>query len=279
MSLLQTNLQMNVLKDGGEDTTGETGRGLGKMVGDDKAAGAHTALDSQSAGRKIKLIVNSDVRYSVALDKLFESMDKVSFGRWSDVIVMRGSASNDSDPFHPETKYGKRGVTYIDLKLSSFDLHGFSGLYHHRHDPRVRAPVYFYIHDTVLVDRKFPRIFDSMASTEEFEARHPPLPSKNHCVFGSGVVDLYGPWYDAPRTKEDGVLIEFGIPPFRNPVMFALKQTLLKKGHDGEKVDLYHTGHPRTGMYFPDFGLTKYSLLSNSGDLTGHVKPIDLQLR
>jgi len=272
MSLLQTNLQMNVLKDGGEDTTGETGGGLGKMVGDGEAAGAHTALDSQSPGGTIKLIVNSDVRYSVALDKLFESMEKVSFGRWNDVIVMRGSASNGSDPFTPETKYGKRGVTYIDLKLSSFDLHGFAGLHHHHNDPSVKANVYFYIHDTVLVSSTFPSIFDSMASTEEFEARHSPLPSKNQCVFGSGVVDAYSWYFDFPKSKTDGFCIENALPPYKNVVNFAKKQTLLEKGIDGTAVDLYGTGLPRQPTYFPSLGITKYSLLDVYGDLTGDVK-------
>merc|ERR1719162_2118440 len=134
---------MNMRKDSPEDTTGETSGGLGQMVGGGRTTGTQIASGSQAAEGKIKLIVNSDVRYSSPLNTLFESMEKVSFDRWKDVVIMRGSASNDSEPFTPETKYGERGVTYIDIKLSSFDLHGFSGLYHHRNDPSVKANVYF----------------------------------------------------------------------------------------------------------------------------------------
>jgi len=236
----------------------------------DGGTGGHIKPNSKLAEGSIKLIVNSDVRYSDPLDTLFESMEKASFQRWNDVVVMRGSASQDTDPFIPDTAYGKKGVTYVDLKLSSFDLHGFSGLWHHHHHPRVEADVYFYIHDTVLVNSTFPSKFNTMAyTTGRNEVRHPPVPFNNICVFGSGVVDLYNGIFDHARTKRDGVSIEAsgGIGQYTKDHT-VLEETEMQPF----QLDLWHTGYPRAVKYFPSFGLTKYMFPGFYGDLTGHVE-------
>jgi len=293
VSLLQTQHQMNVVEDGGEvasagtntDTISEASSTGTQSSTDHKASirsddSIHKLMQNNEEKeqyrrqRSIKLIVNSDVRYSAPLQALFDSLDKVSFNRWNDVIVMRGSASNNSDPFTPDTKYGKLGVKYINLELSSFDYHGLSGLHSHHNDPHVKADVYFYIHDTVLANSTFPRKFDLMASTDKFEARHPPFPFNNICVFGSGVVETYGGQFDAPVTKERGIWIERDEDnEVRNVVTFAKTQTLLEKMiRPGNTVDVYHTGYPRGALYFPSYGITKYGFWGRFGDLTGNIQ-------
>ena len=67
-----------------------------------------------------------------------------------------------------------------------------TGLYHHRNDPRVKADVYFYVHDTTTVADSFPSLFAAMSSCESDEVRHPPPPFANICVFGSGVAGVIG---------------------------------------------------------------------------------------
>jgi len=221
----------------------------------------------------IKLIVNSDVRYSIALETLLQSLEDVSFLRWPDVIVMRGSACEDSEPYKPNTMFGKRGVTYVDLKLSSRDLHGFSGLYHHRNDPLVKAKVYMYIHDTVKANSTFPSMFDSMASIGPDEVRHPPFPFSNICAFGSGVVESYGVQFDKAVTKAAGIQIEFGggSDGVQNVVHFGKTDVVVEDRQQIGQEDPYHTGLLRQALYYPAFGLTKYLLYNREGDLLGHV--------
>lgn len=233
----------------------------------------HSNAVAENLESSIKLIVNSDVRYSTALDTLLQSLEHASFLRWPDVIVMRGSASEDSEPYKPDTMFGKLGVTYVDLKLSSRDLHGFSGLYHHRNDPDVKAKVYMYIHDTVKANSSFPSLFDSMGSVGTDEVRHPPFPFSNICVFGSGVVENYSLQFDKVVSKAGGIQIEFGgrADGVESVAHFAKTDTVTEDRQQIGQEDPYHTGFLREALYYPAFGLTKYLLYNREGDLLGKV--------
>ena len=44
-----------------------------------------------------------------------------------------------------------RNVTVIRMRLNSFDLQGLAALHRHRHDQRVLADTYVYLHDTCKV--------------------------------------------------------------------------------------------------------------------------------
>lgn len=229
---------------------------------------------SRQEKKIIKLVINSDARYSKALEKLFQSLEGVNFERWQDVIVVRGSSPFKA-VYHPNTSYGDLGVTYVDLTWMNYDFHGFAALHSERRNRCVWAHVYFYIHDTCTAGPKFPQVFDSMLKVASNEIVYPGQYQSNICAFGRGLVQVYKGLYEKIMTKRDGITVESGwcwghvCPMF----MYAAKVTIVKaRITTGRKVDLYNTGVNRTETYYEDFGLYKYLLVNKQGDLTGNLR-------
>jgi len=227
---------------------------------------------------RTKLLINSNAHYDIARNKLLASLVNSGFSSFCDVIVVLGGSQADSEPYTPSDEYGKRGVTYIDVKLDSFDYHGFSGLYYHREHPRVKAGRYMFIHDTVLVNKSFPEAFNSFSWVGPDEIYHSPAPFSNICVIGRKVVDSWNSNFDCPLTKAQAVALEFGREQFCNeqlvlPLSFFGKN---KEGREridtGLNIDLYGTGYPRKAIYYPEFSLTKYFLFNRYGDLQGNLQ-------
>lgn len=237
----------------------------------------HEIVEDGEKSRKgdgTKLIINSNAKYDIARKTLFASLLQVGFSRFQDVVVMLGGATSDSEPYAPSDDWGQRGVTYVDIKLDSFDYHGFSGLYHHKDHALVSADRYLFIHDTVVANDSFPEAFDSLSGVTSNELYSPPAPFSNICAFGRGVVEKWKTNFDSPVTKAGAVSLEFGTPSngILPLVTFAEKKTLAAPRVDtGKAVDLYHTGMPRNAIYYPAFKLTKYLLFNKFGDLTGNV--------
>jgi len=236
---------------------------------------------AKGKGDGSKLIINSNAMYDIARNKLIASMLESGFSRFSDVIVILGGSQNDSAPYVPQDEFGKRGAIYLDVKLDSFDYHGFSAMYHHMEHPWTKADRYMFIHDTVIVNKSFPQAFDAISKVGKDEVYHPPAPFSNICVIGSGVVAKWKTNFDYAVNKAQSVSLEFGqgvwtpdehkVEPLLN---FAGKDTAGKERIDTMMdIDLYGTGYPRRAMYYPEFSLTKYFLFNRYGDLPpGPVK-------
>uniref|UniRef100_A0A7S1Q903 Uncharacterized protein n=1 Tax=Alexandrium catenella TaxID=2925 RepID=A0A7S1Q903_ALECA len=220
-----------------------------------------------------KLVVNSHVDYAQAVSKLVESLERVNFTLWGDVVVFRGGAEQNSRP-----QTDARGITYVNLTINSYDFNALSGLYQYRHEPSVCAHSYLYILDTVEFGEYFPQAFDELR-LEPGEQLMSPRPNSNILAFDHGLVGKYGTNFDRAVTKQEAVQIETGalpLPGVHRLEHFAAKVTMTVNREEQGHVDLYHTGHPRTKFYYPSFGIYKYILWDQMGDLggDGEVKPI-----
>jgi len=212
----------------------------------------------------VKLVINTCTSYSVAFDHAMKSLKKIGFRRWRDIVVFRNGAPRDSAPYQDA-----RGITYVNLTMAAFDFGGFSGLYHHRSDPRVCARSYLYLLDTVDFNKTFLTKFKELEQMKPGEVRMSPRPNSNIAAFGHGVLAQFGTNFDRNLTKKEVVDLENGRPEsvIKNPEDFATKTVMLRERAFIGKADPYQTGFLRERYYYPDFGFYKYILFGYWGDV------------
>jgi len=208
-----------------------------------------------------KLIINSHVKYGTALDYLLASLRKYQFPL-AEAVVFRGGAEADSEP-----QVRDDGITYVDLRLNSFDMTAFSGLSKHKDNSLVCAGLYFYIHDSTSIGPCFPQVFGEI-KVEPSEVITPgTVHFSNQCVFGHSIVDSYGDAFDWEIDKNAGFDVESGgcadgpEGQLACPMsIYASKRTLIpERTHIGE-VDVYNTTQPREVEYYRDWDLYKFFL-------------------
>eukprot|EP00931_Biecheleriopsis_adriatica_P097393 TRINITY_DN71175_c0_g1_i1.p1 TRINITY_DN71175_c0_g1~~TRINITY_DN71175_c0_g1_i1.p1 ORF type:complete len:311 (-),score=51.73 TRINITY_DN71175_c0_g1_i1:37-969(-) len=229
-------------------------------------------------GKKdLKVVVNSCVNYK---DKtwpvLQKSMEDAGWTDWDKVILVLGGSTEDR--VWKNVTQGGRGNIVIETKFQNFDLHGLSALWHHKDDPLIHASAYLYLPDTSTVGPEFTKKMVEQGSTGKFEVRRSERPSSNIAVFGDGVVERFGQNFDTSLSKADGALYEFGQWDGTPKLIDAFADTVtMMTGREAGKYedprmykDLYMTGVPRMGFYYPDLDVTKWILLDMVGDLTGN---------
>jgi len=236
-------------------------------------------LDPEQAKTDVqrrKLIINSHVMYADVLDVLLNSLKEVDFQNFNDVVVFVGGSNADSEPY-----IGKDDITFVNMTLNSFDLHGFSGLYKHRLHPRVEADAYMYIHDSVTVGKCFPEVFKNL-ELSTFELITPNVGGdkkdeafSNICAFGKGVVENYGHNFDIPLTKGEGWHVENGESArgVKSILQFGQQHRVTRRIILG-KEDMYKTGHPRVKVWYTEFDIYKYIFWNQQGDILENVRPM-----
>lgn len=233
------------------------------------------SLVQERPGFARKLVVASNVRYGKPLKTLLSSLRRSGFSRFKDVVVVLTGAPADAAPAE-----GPDGATYIHTALDAFEYASLDALYTYRNDSRVRANSYFFLSDTCTVDAEFPAVFDTLAVAPG-ELKLPAAPSSNVALFGSGVLECFGPNFRAtpsPMSKLDSVRLEYqktSSDGREQPLShFATTVTTLPVRTYRGTVDLYGTGAPRAAYAYPYFGVEKYVLLGRDGDIEGHVVPV-----
>lgn len=224
---------------------------------------------------QVKLVVNSNTNYTVPWHTLYRSLLAANFTAFSDTILVLGGSKDDGVYVDDEMN----GITVVATRFESFDLHGFSALYHHKDHPLVSAQVYVYLLDTSTVGMAFPARFASFLTLGFYEYRHPPVPSSNICVFGRGVLERYKTNFDHQLTKLQGLDFELGgeVLGVKSLAEFADNVTQMRaRIEHGEPFDIYRTGHPRYAFWYPDLDVYKYILWGATGDLTGKVQKLEV---
>lgn len=114
----------------------------------------------------------------------------------------------------PTAPFGdSTSITTCDTHPSCPDVTGLNALYEHRDSPLVKAPGYFYIHDTCLVHPGFSLFWDRLKTEFQGTGRtkilstEPPWTS-NIAAFGYGVVGNIGTAFRRNFTKYEAQTLE-----------------------------------------------------------------------
>mmetsp|Transcript_75436 Transcript_75436/g.233333 ORF Transcript_75436/g.233333 Transcript_75436/m.233333 type:complete len:439 (-) Transcript_75436:58-1374(-) len=228
----------------------------------------------------MRLVVNSHVHYWKPVNVLLESLRRINWTQWDDIVIFYGGSTLDIPPhkgLHNWTHDG-RGITMVNLTLNNYDHNGMSGLYRYRDWPEVRAGAYLYIHDTSTVDRQFAGAFQAMRYLfRPMEVKRPKGFMSNVQAFTHDVVLAYKTNFDVNLTKKEGLGIEFGglnvdIKGMHALVWFAKVLTWLPERQRRPDQDIYHTGYKRVVWWYPDFHIFKYIFAFRYGDIGGDGK-------
>lgn len=217
-----------------------------------------TQKNSNVDMRPFKIVVNTH-RYSTAINTFILSLDSVGFDTFDDVLLMTANC------WHAPRKrsfflLADRAVRAwsIGAGRANFDLHGYRALYEHIHHPAVKADAYMYLHDTITFDYSFTtkvRLFDF---DDPLRIYTPQLPAANVAFFGRDVVFKYANSFDAPVSKQDGLLVEFDkgvVNGVRNILHFG-NVVVCGTRHFVNANRMY--GHARVTLYYPVFGIYKH---------------------
>lgn len=220
-------------------------------------------LSQNCSGRK--LIINSHVEYEIPLQHLVASLKQYKFKRFEDIVVFRGGAESDSNPY-----IGTDGMTFVDLRVNSYDLNSMMGLAKYKNHSAICAEAYFYIHDTATVGPCFPQVFDEIEVAPTEVITPGAAYFSNQCVFGGSLVDNFGQDFDKNISKAEGFQIEAGGCANGACALhhYAEKQTLIPERQTLGNADLYSTGIPRVCSWYKDFDIYKCFLYQ--GDMSGN---------
>jgi len=217
----------------------------------------------------MKLFINSNKHYMKPLKIALKSLKASGFTKWEDVIVSISGASADEDPLVEDNFLGL-GVKIVSLKSvkENYDYQGYTNLRRHRNHPLVLDDSYFYTLDTVVFTSDFPKIFSGV-KVKPGEVISCALPNSNVSIFGKNMIDKYNSIYDTPLSKPEAVAIECGRHEVPHLTSLAGECTWVEGRVRVDAVDIYETGKPRKAFLYKFFGLIKYILWADDGDIKG----------
>jgi len=208
-----------------------------------------------------KLVINSHIKYGVALDRLVASLKEYKFPL-EDCVVFLGGATMQDVSDHPGPRIGPDGMTFVDLPLDNFDLNAFAGLSRYKNHSLVCANMYFYIHDSTQIGPCFPQVFNEIKVSPTEVITPGTEIFSNQCVFGSSVVDKFGDDFEGHIDKLQGFPIEQGGCSGKacSIAHYAGKQTVIPERRYLGEVDLYGTSKPRMVTWYQEWDLYKFYL-------------------
>lgn len=110
---------------------------------------------------RLKLAINTHVKYAKPLQLLLASLRAVSFTRFEDVLVLVGGSDSEQPPTRAPLSRLAPGAPPEDMVVvaktttNGFDYHGLAMLARYRANPLIAAEVYVYVHDTVTFASDF----------------------------------------------------------------------------------------------------------------------------
>jgi hypothetical protein len=85
----------------------------------------------------LKLVINSHIKYSNPLSKLFQSLKNINFQFFQDIIVVLGGCPENKDPEYRLLQVFNKELVVIDRIQNCFDNNGYSALYAYKNHPYV----------------------------------------------------------------------------------------------------------------------------------------------
>ena len=229
----------------------------------------------------IKIIINSHIDYKQPRDKLFESLSTTGFDFTNVILTLSGS----KDDIPPTIE---NNIVTIYSKNNNYDYNGFDILYRYYDNTLIKNDFYLYLHDTITFSNTFISTIQLLNILLTDKPKDSILISSNlHsniCVIGYEVIQNYK--YNFSKvslTKKEAVELEIKGKVIKNYETILGIKNFGSIHHVRERVfveskDIYSTGFPRQCFLYPDFGIFKWILWGNDGDILHNTKiPINYE--
>jgi len=164
-------------------------------------------------GHVRKLVVNSTVGGQAGQRCVLASLAAAGFSQWQDVVLVLGNSNRNGVALQTignlVAPTDKRLVV-LETTRHDFDYHGFAAISAWRDDPLVAADSYLYVHDTCVVNERFPAAFGTLHASQPGCIVLAPPPSSNICLFDRVVLERFGSNFEGarPLTKAEAIDIE-----------------------------------------------------------------------
>lgn len=228
----------------------------------------------------MKILINSNINYRKPLGILLKSLCESGFKKLSDVIVVVSQSKEDIGPRMENAQYLcdeilDIEVCVINCVLNNFDYSAYNSLAMYIDNPMIKDHSYFHVLDTSTFDEDFMGKISSIVVGDQdvLSCFHP---HSNTCFFGRKVALNYGDNFSIPISKLEAIRLEYG------DVLIKDGKHIKEIGKFGnfigagdrvemESKDIYGTGYPRIRFKYPMFGLSKWVLWGQNGDITGEL--------
>jgi len=199
-------------------------------------------------GHVRKLVVNSTVGGQAGQRCVLASLAAAGFSQWQDVVLVLGNSNRNGVALQtignlvaptgasaaaaagpgvpleagPEADHlvlfgrmslqevADKRLVVLETTRHDFDYHGFAAISAWRDDPLVAADSYLYVHDTCVVNERFPAAFGTLHASQPGCIVLAPPPSSNICLFDRVVLERFGSNFEGarPLTKAEAIDIE-----------------------------------------------------------------------
>jgi hypothetical protein len=230
----------------------------------------------------MKIVINSNINYKKPVQVLLESLCESGFYEFNDVVLV---VSQCEDQIGPEIinvneviqdlRLPNIEVCVVRMQMNNFDYSGYHALHMYKNDPLIEDEGYLYVLDTSTFDEDF---FDKYSDLKPEKGGVVTCfhPHSNICMIDREVVSNYGDNFSTILTKGEAIHLEWnneinkcgktvkGITQFGK---FVSTGDRIMMGAE----DIYGTGHPRVRVNYPAFGINKWILWGQNGDMTGQL--------
>ena len=237
----------------------------------------------------VKLVINTNSHYTLALKKLFGDLIDIKYPNFLDIVVVISESEKNSEPtimpiFDLVGIETEKCVVVIESVLNNYDYAGFNALYLNAEHYLIKSEYYFYLLDTSSVGPNFyQKIIELTNKYPNKKILAPKVPNSNIILFKYDMIDIYRDMYNRSLSKKEAIWVEHSVS-FRSPDGVLVTSVINLANGDviilGEREhigrsDIYNNGYIREIYYYSDFDVTKYVLHNKDGDFKNNV--INLQ--
>lgn len=234
---------------------------------------------------QMKLVINTNVNYKIALNTLLQSLVDINFKAWDHVIVVLSGSDTDASPYKEQLKNissidNSSEVVVIKSKMDNYDYTGFHCLHLYKSDILLDSEYYFYALDTMIMTEDFLTTFyDFPFKKEGKEVYRPDGFFSNIVLFKKELVDRYKENFNFIVNKREATVLEkHGVYERNGKKVFRVDrfgelEILNKREKIKPAMDVYNIGYKRRRFLYPDFGIIKFifPILKNKGDFVESI--------
>lgn len=209
----------------------------------------------------MKIVINSYIKNTVALNHLLESMKKQNEFKLYDIIVMIGGYYNNKCYEIHNNLEKEDNITYIRCNHNSIDFTGLIALldlYNNNEDEH-----YFYLHDTCKIGDNFYKKIQSIDLTNVSSIKINKWFSMNMGFYSQKIINSSKDFLLSKKNIDENRSMEFKSINFQEDYIFNNDaNNILLDNYDGpqcsgEQFDYYNTGTMRIVEYYANIDLYK----------------------
>jgi hypothetical protein len=209
----------------------------------------------------MKIVINSYIKNTIALNHLLDSMKQQSEFTSYDIIVVLGGYYNNKCYEIYRSVEKVDNITYIRCNHNSIDFTGLITmleLYSKNKDE-----YYFYLHDTCKIGDNFFKKLQSIDLTNVSSIKLNKWFSMNMGIYSQEIINQSKEFLLSKKNTDENRSMEFKCVNFQEDFIFNNDpNNILLDNYDGpecsgEQVDYYNTGTMRIVEYYPNIDLYK----------------------